>query len=151
MTLTLPALREQPEAIPYLARSFLSDFCARAKRPVPDLSPQTLCALEAYRWPGNVRELRNTMVRAAAFCRGSKIEVSDLPEAVCRSSRASILVPEPDGGKGKNKLHTARKDGERAGLKDALRRHDDNRTKAAADLGVSRVTLYKKLRQYKLI
>ncbi len=60
----VPALRERPEDIARLARSFLSFFARSAGRPVPELSPEALAALTAHRWPGNVRELRNAMERA---------------------------------------------------------------------------------------
>jgi two-component system response regulator AtoC len=151
VTLTLPPLREQPEAIPELARKLLGNFCPGANRPIPDLSCEAMRALQAYPWPGNVRELRNALAQAAIFCRRSRIEVADLPEVVCRSGNSRSLVPVQDDGNGNNKLHAARKEGEQVGLRAALERHGNNRTKAAEELGVSRVTLYKKLREYRLM
>jgi DNA-binding NtrC family response regulator len=151
VTLTLPPLREHPEAIPSLARKLLSDFCAGANRPVPDLSSEAMRALQAYPWPGNVRELRNSLAQAAIFCRRSKIELADLPEAVYRSGHPYGRVPVEDDGKVNPKLRASRKEGEQVGLRAALERHGNNRTKAAEDLGVSRVTLYKKLREHRLM
>jgi DNA-binding NtrC family response regulator len=151
VTLTLPPLREQPEAIPELARKLLSDFCAGANRPLLDLSSEAIKALQAYPWPGNVRELRNALAQAAIFCRRSKIEIADLPEAVHRSGRPYGRVPAEDDGKMHSKLRAVRKEGERVGLREALKRQGNNRTKAAEDLGVSRVTLYKKLREHRLM
>ena len=54
-------------------------------------------ALQAYPWPGNVRELRNALAKAAIFCRRSKIEIANLPDAVCRSCHPFGRVPAVDG------------------------------------------------------
>ena len=151
VTLRLPPLREQSEAIPDLARKLLGDFCAGANRPVPDLSSEAMRALQAYPWPGNVRELRNSLAQAAIFCRRSRIEITDLPEAVYRSGHPYGHLPAEEYGKANTKLRAARKEGERVGLREALTRQGNNRTKAAEDLGVSRVTLYKKLREHRLM
>ena len=93
---------------------------------------------------GKCPGITECLAQAAIFCRRSRIEVADLPEAVCRSGDSRSPVPAREDGNGNNKLLAARKEGEQVGLRAALERHGNNRTKAAEELGVSRVTLYKK-------
>jgi DNA-binding NtrC family response regulator len=103
----------------------------------------------AYSWPGNVRELRNVVERTVAVCSGSQIELTDLPQAIQQcvpQSTADSFASE----KARNGLAAARGRAEREHLADALHRNNNNRSHAAVDLGISRVTLYKKLHQHGL-
>ena len=127
------------------------------------VTPAAVEALEAYDWPGNIRELRNVVERAVALCSRDKIGLEDLPDHIRRSGRLSRkqansgdVLPasrEPSGVENAEcgKLEDARRRAEREQLQDALRRHRNNRTSAAADLGISRVTLYNKLHRYGLL
>jgi DNA-binding NtrC family response regulator len=166
----LPPLRERRAAIPALAKSFQKEFAARNRPEVHGFSPAALRALQAYDWPGNIRELRNVVERAFALCEGPEVTPPDLPDAVrgaqsvCSPDRAaSEDFPEeparfsrqeskpgedsPDDST-PDTLHATRREFEIRRIREALDKHDNNRTRAAMDLGISRVGLYKKLQQY---
>ncbi len=80
--LHLPALRERGEDVLLLTRHFLKEFCARKKRPVLKLAPDTQRVLEAYPWPGNVRELENLAERLSILCDGTEVILDDLPSKI---------------------------------------------------------------------
>ncbi len=80
--LTIPALRNRVEDIPFLAGRFLEQLTAGTGFPVPGISPSAVEALSVYAWPGNVRELKETMAWALERTDGSRIEVNNLPPAV---------------------------------------------------------------------
>ena len=88
----LAPLRERRRAIAPLAARFLVQSASRNSRPVCQIAPDALRALEQYDWPGNIRELRNVVERAVALCPGSDIQLGDLPEAI-RSAVAAAAPP----------------------------------------------------------
>jgi two-component system, NtrC family, response regulator HydG len=143
----LPGLREQPAAVPLLAERFLTTYRTKTGRDVRGFTPQALAALQNHDWPGNVRELRNVVERAVALCSGRDIDVHDLTTAIqekFRSGLDGIFDLDVQG----NQLAQARASAELVRLREALQRNNNNRTHAAAELGVSRMTLFKKLRRY---
>jgi DNA-binding NtrC family response regulator len=150
-TFSLPPLRERKDLIGPLAERFLAEFEARNGQATRGLSPVALEALAAYDWPGNIRELRNVMELAVAFCAGRIVQREDLPDAIRRDAGVSVAAPESADAAGENKLARARVRAEAQQLRDALAQAGNNRTHAAAALGVSRVTLYKKLRRHGLL
>jgi DNA-binding NtrC family response regulator len=153
----LPPLRERKDVIVPLARMFLQDFAQKGGRPVVGISDAALQMLLAYSWPGNVRELRNAIERAVAVCADSSITAGDLPETLHRPRTASAPVPEarseivddPTPLPGPLVHSTERAEIKR--IAQALARNDNNRLRAAAELGISRMTLYNKLHKYGLI
>ena len=104
-----------------------------------------MAALSAYDWPGNIRELRNVVERLMALSLGPLIELNDLPAAV-RASAQNIVREERQPER--NRLAAARRSAERQQLEAALIKSNNTRSRAACELGISRVTLYKKLRKY---
>jgi DNA-binding NtrC family response regulator len=147
----LPPLRQCAELIRPLAEKFLAEACARNKRDIGGFSQETLRALQAYHWPGNVRELRNVIDRAAALGTAEVIGLTDLPDGLLHSHRRPDPAIKTAELPCANHLAEARMAAEFERLQEALLRHHNNRTSAAAALGISRVTLYKKLRRYGLI
>jgi len=143
----LPPLRERAQIVPHLARKFAADFAAFAGRPTPDLLPEALLALDAHTWPGNVRELRNVIERAVALCPDDAIGLDDLPDGLRR------LVPATRAARGGGSATLARskEEAERLCIAEALQRHRNNRLRAAAELGISRMTLYNKMHKYGLM
>ena len=146
----VPPLRERRQAIPRLAEQYLASFAEAHATDVKRLSPAALTALVQHPWPGNVRELRNVIERSVALTQGATIELADLPPAI----QLCAGVPAPDVEEllvqPANGLAQARRQAEHARLTDALSRNRNNRSQTATDLGISRVTLYKKLHQYGL-
>ncbi len=144
----LPPLRECRDAIPSLAQHFLAIYTGRAQRSLDGVTFSALDAMQTYDWPGNIRELRNTIERAVTLCRGERLDVADLPEAIRKA--AAPVVPAARHKPKRNELDFARQNGERQRILQALTRHDNNRTRVAKELGISRVALYKKLRKFGL-
>jgi DNA-binding NtrC family response regulator len=142
----VPPLRERRVAIPHLIESMLTEFTAKLYRNVEGFSAAAWEALTAYDWPGNMRELRNVVERAVALSTAPVVELSDLPDVV-RSALHHRQRAEPQVTNG-NRLAETRHLAESRELTEVLQRHNNNRSHAAADLGISRVTLYKKLRKH---
>jgi DNA-binding NtrC family response regulator len=152
----LPPLRERPGSlIEALARHFVAEFAARNREEVEAIAPAAVQALRKHPWPGNVRELRNVIERAVALCPGRVVQLDDLPEAIRRTSAGS--PPCPDGRAAASPSSTGsslarrKEEAEAAHIVEALNRHMNNRLRAAAELGVSRMTLYKKMHRYGLM
>jgi two-component system response regulator AtoC len=152
----LPPLRDRRESVGPLARRFLAELAASNRPDVVDISVEALAALAAHSWPGNVRELRNALERAVALCDGPEVTLADLPLGM-QSAVAPVPVAPPAplrGGPGRDTAPTTLAQSKEAAevrhIQDALRRHNNNRLRAAADLGISRMALYKKLHKYGL-
>ena len=141
--LRVPPLRERVEDIPVLARSFLARTAARMGRDVQAFSADALELLKSYAWPGNVRELQNVIERALNLASGREITEADLPASLTVPARArtSAVRPATPG------MHS---DDERGRLVAALERSRWNQRKAAEVLGMSRTTLWRKLREYQI-
>src|SRR6058998_2847608 len=95
ITIVAPPLRDRKEDIPVLAQHFLRVYAAKNNRRLEGLSDDAVGCLEAHSWPGNVRELENVVERAVVLARGSRIEVTDLPERLAQ--RSVMLVRGPAG------------------------------------------------------
>jgi DNA-binding NtrC family response regulator len=118
-------------------------------------------AIDRYSWPGNVRELRNVVERAVALCPGNRIEWSDLPEQIRSAVPAgrTALSPSLDRPAGRAvspssiqpQLRQCKDEAEFQRIQEALVKHRNKRSRAARELGISRVGLYKKLRKYGLL
>jgi two-component system, NtrC family, response regulator HydG len=153
----LPPLRERPDAVSPLVGKFLSEFTARNRPDVHGFSEEALRALENYNWPGNIRELRNVVERVVALSAGPEVQLRDLPEAirlygsapVVPMMRAEPIAPSMEMAAGS--LNQAREAAEIQRILQALKKHGNNRLRAAAELGISRMGLYKKLHRYGLI
>lgn len=128
--LQLPPLRERPADIPLLAEHFLHRAAAALGRPVPKVSPETLLALKGYTWPGNARELENVMERAVILA-SQEITPADLPFTDATPRRPLTLA-----------------EIEQQAILSALRENGNNRTHAAAQLGISLRTLQYRLKEY---
>jgi two-component system response regulator HydG len=152
----LPPLRERPGDIPDMAVEFAAEFASRTGRPARAVSAEALRALTDYGWPGNIRELRNAIERAVALCPGPEIELRDLPEVIAKEARSHDIADhsDPDADLADTvaalPLNRVREKVEIERITQALQRCGNNRLRAAAALGISRRTLYKKLHRYRL-
>jgi transcriptional regulator with GAF, ATPase, and Fis domain len=162
LTVNLPDLRERRDDVPLLAEHLLARAAREAGKPAPKLAPATLAALLAYDWPGNVRELENEMRRLVVLA-GDEALPEHLSTAVVERrslhgpARASSGTQEGASGAGSAEpggraadIRAAVADLERRSIESALGRARGNKSKAAADLGISRFALQRKLDKYGL-
>lgn len=141
--LELPPLRLRCTDIPVLVSHFLKDTGT-------DISDSALGRLASYCWPGNVRELRNVLSQAKGMMTGTTISELDLPAYVCSSVCSSCQFGTPEAQKAPAETKTLLMESERSAILEALRASDDNLSRAATMLGVSRVTLYRKLKKHQI-
>ncbi len=145
ISIHLPPLRERREDIPLLAASFLADVAAALHCPDLRFTEEALraLALTPYPWPGNVRELRNVLQQVGVLLPRPEIRWDDFPEAIrtLRAGEASAERPEPGGWLAQT---------ERQLICQIVQQCAGNLSQAAAQLGISRSTLYRKLEQFGL-
>jgi transcriptional regulator of acetoin/glycerol metabolism len=151
MQVRCPPLRERAEDVMLLAKAFLARECGSSGRAALTLSSEVEAALRACQWPGNVRELQNLCARWAEMCTGTLVRLDDLP-AEMRGAR-------PSGAEAGHRTSDEHSVDERALDEHSLRAMEDriivaalqecgnNISAAARRLGVSRTTLYQKLRR----
>jgi two-component system, NtrC family, response regulator len=131
VTIRLLPLRERGEDIVILAREFLQRYAAAEDRGKLVFAPDAMRALTHYSWPGNVRELQNRVKRAVIMASGSRVTAKDLELQQSQDVVSSAAT-----------LREAREQVEREMVQQALKRNSGRITSAAADLGISRPTLY---------
>jgi two-component system response regulator AtoC len=146
ITLTMPPLRERLSDIELLARRFLGQFATGAQREILGFDDEALAAMKRYSWPGNVRELENAVERAVVLSKGLYISVDDLPPKVLGGRRAHRANDEYEPRPLKQALQAPEKEI----IEAALRANGWNRQRTAAELGINRTTLYKKMKRYGL-
>lgn len=139
--ITLPPLRKRVEDIPLLAEAFFQRLRLKSGKKIEGISNEAMGALMSYHWPGNVRELRSAFEYAFVICHGSMIQPHHLPPGIFQSRGMLSTVS-----------HTSRNQDEaiRKQLIDALERASGNRSKAAQILGVSRVTVWNRMRKFNI-
>lgn len=148
MSFHLPPLRERVQDIAALARGMAARFNRKFNKELFDIHPETLAALEAYSWPGNLRQLENVMQHAVLISSGAQLLPSHLPAVV-----QDQILPPSSGAAAPDveSLHHQRDLIERNVIQRALITNGYSRTRAADALGISRVTLYKKMKKYGLM
>lgn len=142
VTLRVPPLAERKDDIPLLAHHFMRKYSERQGRQMRGISEEMMEVLMNYPFPGNVRELENIVERAVTLSKGEELEPQDLPEelqmvrfrAVRPGSRAMPTLAET----------------EREYIKWVLSQTNGNKTKAAEILGIDRVSLWRKIKQFQL-
>lgn len=137
--ITLPPLRERTDDIPELVEHFFELARQQAKRPVREVSSEAIALLQTQDWDGNVRELRNCVLRAVSIAQGDTVQARDVSDSLSRppvNEEASAAESLAD----LEKKHIAH----------MITKCQGNVSKAAKALGISRSTLYEKLRNYGL-
>jgi len=137
----LPPLRDRKSDIPLLVTSFLEKF-SRQDEMTRELTEEAMRRLMAYDWPGNVRELENTIERAVALGSGPFLSVNDLPSA--------LQYPNTDRAPEKEELLPL-DELERRAILSMLRQTGGDKQAAARMLGIGKTTLYRKLKQYRIV
>lgn len=131
--ITLPPLRERKEDIPLLCRHFLADCRSRMGKVIKGISPEAMQELMDYDWPGNVRELRSLVERAFILTQDNLIKPKDLPFSIQKSPEKAI---------------STLAEHEKQIILKALEGSSWNKNKASRQLGISRATLYNKIKRY---
>ncbi len=140
----MPPLRSRRADIPLLLASFLDEFCARLSMKRPQVSPEVLACLLSYDYPGNVRELMHIVEHALAAARGGDIMIEHLPSRLLKGAGVGGAVPEGQP----ESLSEALSRFEREYVTRVLRSVGGKRTEAARVLGISRKSLWQKLKEW---
>jgi PAS domain S-box-containing protein len=133
-----PSLVQRLDDIPLLVQHFIRQNAMRTGKPIAGLTPSAMQALARYPWPGNVRELRNTIEYAFVLCKEGDIDIAHLPPKITGNGSAAF------------RSHAAAHEPhrEREELLNALKQTSGNQSEAAKILGVSRVTVWKRIKKH---
>ncbi len=147
MRIESPALHERADDIPRLASHFLRHYSKMFQKPMEDIAPEALAALQTYPWPGNVRELENVIQRAIILATGESIRMEDLPlspreEAVVENDDVVDIGEYQPTGSFERQI----RDYKIKLAVNAVREHSGNKTLAARSLCISRAYLHRLLR-----
>ena len=137
-TVHVPPLRARKDDIPLLVDHFIRKHNATLHTKVNDCSNETMAALCAYSWPGNIRDLENAVQSAMIVCRTGKLLPEHLPVRITTPKTYPPKTQNPDIDSEKNKIITA------------LEQCKHNKTITAKRLGISRKTLFNKIKKYGL-
>ncbi|NVO01652.1 MAG: sigma-54-dependent Fis family transcriptional regulator [Bacteroidetes bacterium] len=133
----LPPLRERGNDIEILANNFLRKFTAKYNSKVQKFSAEALKNLKDYSWPGNIRELEHTIEKAVILCENNTIISEDLQLRKSHQSSSKLNI----------KTKTI-DDIEKDAIVSALNKNHSNLSEAAKELGISRQTIYNKMKKY---
>ncbi len=139
--LSCPSLAERLEDIPVIVQNFIETNTAKGGKEISGLMPEAMAALLTYSWPGNVRELRNTIEYASVLCPGGWIQKEHLPPKIAMDNKMMSF---------NTRSSKASWQEERENLINTLRRLKGNQSEAARALGVSRVTIWKRIKKYEI-
>jgi len=131
ISIKVPSLRERREDIPIIASHYLKKISHINNKDIRRISPEAMEIISNYNWPGNVRQLINAFEHSAITCKGDTVEVADLPDYVFHDKSETGN----SSNAGRDKMLAA------------LAMHKGNKTLTARHLGISRVTLWKKLKE----
>lgn len=136
----LPPLRERPGDVRILAKAFVKDFSVRLARPVTEITPAFLEALEQQPWKGNIRELRNVIERSLIVCESERLDVADLPLDIQNThyEQSDETTPGSFELSAMERRHIAR----------VLEYTKGDKTEAARLLKIGLTTLYRKIEEY---
>ncbi len=148
MSFHLPPIRERVQDIAPLVRGMAARFNNKFHKSLFDISSDAMAALEAFPWPGNIRQLENVVQQGVLVSTGAELLLQHLPQPV--QEYASLAAGGEDAGAG-DSLHRNREVAERTIIQRALVNSGYSRARAATSLGISRVTLYKKMKKYGLM
>lgn len=143
VTIYIPPLRERREDIPPLIKHYLNFFAKKFNRPIPQITEEALNVLTNYDYPGNVRELKHALERAVLLAVDGRITINHLPEEIIKSKTLFLS--------NLKEYRLAKIQTEKEVILRALEESNWNKTKAAEKLGISRKTLWQKLKKFNLL
>lgn len=138
----LPPLRERAGDIRLLAKAFIKSFAEQLARPVVEIAPAFLEALDSQPWKGNIRELRNVIERSMIVCESGYLDIADLPFDI----QNAHYEHSNDSSPGSFELSAM----ERRHIARVLEYTKGNKTEAARFLKIGLTTLYRKIEEYKI-
>jgi len=139
----IPPLREPMNALPKLVERLVSRYNAKYRKHVRGFDEQAEAFLRTYQYPGNIRELESIIAHAVIMCDGDIVRAKDLPDAIRTGMRPQLALPSPQ----QDSIPSI-SEMEQHLIRLALDRLDGNQTEAAAKLGISRSTLWRKMKEY---
>lgn len=142
VSIHLPPLARRKDDIALLAHYFLEQKSRMMKKQIHSIDEAAMQLLRQYAWPGNVRELENVIERAVAFQNGARITVDNLPEDI-RNLSIETYRQNPDGP-------PTLEEHEKRYIRWVLEKCGGNKTQAAKIMGIDRVSLWRKIKRYKL-
>jgi transcriptional regulator with PAS, ATPase and Fis domain len=139
----IPPLRERKDDLIPLTQYLLNKFTGKYKKK-RDISPEVLAAFTNYSWPGNIRELENVLERMIVMSENDTLDIDQVPLEI----KGEVTSHEPSTFK--EKMNSISRVTEKKMIIDALNKTNQNRTKAAHLLGISRRTLQNKIKEFGL-
>ncbi|ABR49885.1 sigma54 specific transcriptional regulator, Fis family [Alkaliphilus metalliredigens QYMF] len=138
ININLPPLRERLEEIPSLTNKILLDFCREVGIELKEIGEEGMKELIHYNWPGNIRELENLVKRLAINSEQKMIERSDIAREIEITTKIQPIQA----------LEGQMNQSEKQNIIDALEKYDFNKTQTAKGLGITRQTLYNKIKRF---
>lgn len=145
----VPPLRERKEDIPETVKSLmeeLNDYLGKTTKPIIDIEDRAVEALMGYDWPGNVRELRNIIERGMNNCKGKTLKYTDLDGFIRNNMYKNVRSWVVEIDCAEKKLKEIKSELEQQAIKNYLLESNNNLTKTAENLGISRQMLHRKLK-----
>jgi len=143
LVVPLPPLRERAEDIPLLVEHFLQKIARERGRSLPRMRSAVMELFERYRWPGNIRQLENTLQRLTLLAGDGPITTAVI------ESDADLRRTLLGGAAEATPIYSLERTEEQK-IREALRAAEGNRTRAAKMLGISRATIFRKIKLYGL-
>jgi two-component system response regulator HupR/HoxA len=149
--IALPPLRDRSEDIPVLAERFVTVAAHKHRKHVRGLTPEALDCLVAFDWPGNVRELQNEIHRAVVLAEdGEAVSPEYLSARVRGASGGDAAAPAAEPARAGGELREVRAAFEAKHIAEVLRQQGGNVSRTAQVLGLSRMQLHRKIKEYNL-
>lgn len=137
----IPSLRERMEDLPILLDYFIRKITKRSGKRIQEVDEEVLELFQRYSWPGNIREFENVVEAAIHLTNNEKITINSLPDYIKDSSVYPL---------GKKKLKEIIEETEKRVLQQSLVKYNDDKLQAAKALGISKSTMYEKLKKFNL-
>lgn len=152
INIEIPPLRERKDDIPLLTNYFLKQFNKSLGKKIAGITPECMELLRNYDWPGNIRELRNVIERGINQSNSPFLTANDLPKDILvaqlssRTDFTSFDVRHQELDIDKSNLFGQFQSNERKRILDLLEKHNGNKARVAKELGITRATLYRRLK-----
>ena len=142
--INIPPLSSRREDVPLSTDHFISRFNAKKGKQIRSMSARAMAILMQHDFPGNIRELENIIEHAFILCRGSEIRPEHLP----RELSAGMDITEQNENIEAKSIELTKRQAEVTMILNALQRHNGNRKETAAELGINKTTLWRKMKKY---